>query len=56
MADTQSKRAIVARFPAVPPITFLPGFASLIPKRFAKVFTNERVRVEMSGITRIFSR
>jgi hypothetical protein len=37
-----------------PPIGFLPGVDSLTPKLFAKVFTNERVRIEMPGVVGIF--
>jgi hypothetical protein len=39
-----------------PPIAFLPSLSSFTPKLFAEVFTNERKRIELSGIMRIFSR
>ena len=39
-----------------PPITFVPRIRLLTPELFAKVFTNERMRIEMSRIMRIFSR
>jgi hypothetical protein len=37
-----------------PPIAFIPSLALLAPKLFAKVFPNERVRIEISRIMRIF--
>ena len=39
-----------------PLIAFLPGFGSLTAKLFAKVFTNERMRIDMSKMVRIFGR
>jgi hypothetical protein len=30
-----------------PPVAFLPGVCSLTPELFAKVFTNERMRIEI---------
>jgi hypothetical protein len=36
------------------PVAFLPSLGSLTPQLFAKVFTNERVRIEMPRIVRIF--
>jgi len=38
-----------------PPITFLPGVGLLTPELLAKVFTNERMRIQLSRIMRIFS-
>ena len=38
------------------PIAFLPSSGLLAPKLSAKVFTNERMGIEMSRIVRIFSR
>jgi hypothetical protein len=37
-----------------PPVAFLPSLGSLTPKLLAEVFANERMRIEMSRITRIF--
>jgi hypothetical protein len=37
-----------------PPIGFLPSLGSLTPELFAEVFTNERMRIEMPRIMRIF--
>jgi hypothetical protein len=36
-------------------IAFLPSLGSLTSKLFAKVFTDQRMRVEMSRIMRIFT-
>jgi hypothetical protein len=36
-----------------PPIAFLPGLASFTPELFAKVFANERMRIELSRMMRI---
>jgi hypothetical protein len=36
-------------------VTFLPGFGSLAQELFAKVLTDERMRIELAGIVRIFS-
>jgi hypothetical protein len=36
-----------------PPVAFLPSLRSFTPKLFAKVFTNERMRIEISRIMRI---
>ena len=47
------KRSIIVK---EPPITFLPRIRLLTPELFAKVFTNERMRIEMSRIMWIFSR
>ena len=38
-----------------PPIAFLPSVRLLSPQLFAKVFTNERMRIEIARIVRIFS-
>jgi hypothetical protein len=38
-----------------PPIAFLPSLGSLTPELFAKVFTNERMRIQMPTIVRIFA-
>jgi len=38
------------------PIAFLPSLASLTPELFAKVFTHERMGIEMPRIMGIFSR
>ena len=37
-----------------PPIAFLPSVCSLNPKLFAEVFTNERMRIQIPRIMRIF--
>jgi hypothetical protein len=37
-----------------PPVTFLPSIRLLTPELFAKVFTNERMRIQMPRIMRIF--
>jgi hypothetical protein len=37
-----------------PPIAFLPSVRLLTPELFAKVFTNEGMRVEMSRVVGIF--
>src|ERR1700738_382188 len=47
------KRLIIVK---EPPIAFLPGFASLTPELFAKVFTNERMRIQLPRTMLIFSR
>ena len=47
------KRSIIVIEPL---IAFLPSLGSLTTKLFAKVFTNERMRIQMSTIMRIFSR
>jgi hypothetical protein len=39
-----------------PPITLFPGIRLSTPELFAKVFTNQRMRIEMSRFVRIFSR
>jgi len=39
-----------------PLVAFLPSPGSLTPELLAKVFTNERMRIEMSRIMRVFSR
>jgi hypothetical protein len=39
-----------------PPIAFPPRLGSLTPKLFAKVFTNQRMCIQMLGIVRIFGR
>jgi hypothetical protein len=39
-----------------PPIAFLPSLGPLTPELFAKIFTNERVCIEMPRIMRIFPR
>ena len=39
-----------------PPIAFFPSLGLLTPKLFTKVFANERMRVEMAAIVRIFRR
>jgi hypothetical protein len=36
------------------PIAFLPSLGSLTPKLFAKIFTDQRMRIQMSRIMRIF--
>ena len=46
------KRSIVL---VKPPIAFLPGFGSLTLELFTKMLTNERMRIEISGIVWIFS-
>jgi hypothetical protein len=38
-----------------PPIAFLPSLGLLTPELFAKVFTNQRMRIELARIMRIFS-
>jgi hypothetical protein len=38
-----------------PPVTFLPGIRLLTPELFAKVFTNQGMRIQLSGIMRIFT-
>ena len=38
-----------------PPIAFLPTLSLLTPKLFAKIFTNERMGIQMPRIMRIFS-
>jgi hypothetical protein len=38
-----------------PPVALLPGFGSFALKLFAKVFTNERMRIQLPRIMRIFS-
>jgi hypothetical protein len=38
-----------------PPIAFLPRLGALTLELFAKVFTNQRMRIEMPRIIRIFS-
>ena len=47
------KRSIIV---IEPPVTFSPSLSSFTPKLFAKVFTNERMRIEMPRIVEIFSR
>src|SRR6476620_10227059 len=37
-----------------PPVAFLPSVGPVISQLFAKVFTNERMRVELPTIVRIF--
>jgi hypothetical protein len=37
-----------------PPIAFLPRLGALTLELFAKVFTNQRMRVQLSSILRIF--
>jgi hypothetical protein len=37
-------------------IAFFPSLGVLTPKLFAKVFANERTRIQLSWIVRIFSR
>jgi hypothetical protein len=39
-----------------PPVAFLPSLGSMTPELFAKVFTNERMCIEISRIVGIFSR
>src|SRR6476659_3643627 len=46
-------RSIVIEEPA---IAFLPGLVLFMPKLFAKVFTNQRVRVQLPAIVRILRR
>jgi hypothetical protein len=36
------------------PVTFLPSLRALIPKLFAKVFTNKRMRIQMPRMVGIF--
>jgi hypothetical protein len=36
------------------PIAFLPSVPQLTPKLFPEIFTNERVRIQMSRVVRIF--
>jgi hypothetical protein len=50
--ELRRKRPIIIE---QPPVTFLPSIGLLTPKLFAKIFTNERMRIEMSRIMRIFS-
>jgi hypothetical protein len=38
-----------------PPITFLPSIRLLTPKLFTEVFTNKRMRIQVSRIMRVFS-
>jgi hypothetical protein len=38
-----------------PPVAFLPSVCSLTPELFAKVFANERMRIKLPRIMRIFS-
>jgi hypothetical protein len=38
-----------------PPLTFPPRIGLFAPELFAKVFTNQRMRIEMPRIIRIFS-
>ena len=46
-----SKRSIIVK---EPPIAFLPSLGSLTPELFPKVLTNERMRIEIPAIMRIF--
>jgi hypothetical protein len=46
------KRSIIVKEPL---IAFLPSLGSLTPELFPKVFTNQRMGVEMSRIVRIFT-
>jgi|ERR1700733_2955685 len=39
-----------------PPIAFLASLDSLTPELFAKIFTHERMRIELSRIIRVFFR
>src|SRR5271157_5778430 len=45
-----SKRPIIVK---EPPITFLRRIRLLTPELFAKVFTNERMRIQMPRIVRV---
>jgi hypothetical protein len=45
------KRSIMVK---EPPIACLPSFGSLTLQLYAKVFTNERMRIEISSTVRIF--
>ena len=46
------KRSIVI---IEPPIAFLPSLGLLTPQLFAKVFTNERMRIQLPRIVRVFA-
>jgi len=47
------KRSMIVK---EPPVAFLPRIRLSTPELFAKVFTNERMGIEISRIVRIFSR